>query len=1061
MKILTLIPILFSICLAGYKTDSLWVTKYLKLRSMGVIDSTTPEYYGAVGDSTTICTDAFRDAVTNSDIVYLRKGAIYLIDSTITLRSNLTICGEGKIKIKSGSFSSATPGLLYLSSGTNCIIKDITIDINSNTFGFWSGAIQFGYLPTDTADHSFVTNSRVENVKISDIVNNVTVTQGINFICTKNCKADNNTIKNARVYVLHSCKETKIINNVINIDSIPDTLLRHDAINAVAYSPFMVDNEYSSNVISCKNAFGISCIYRNALGYDTTMGNNGNYGSKIYNNIVRTKSTTSDKYGWGMSFDNCTDVSVVNNEFYCDTSTGYRGSYGIEAPGNIDCRITGNKVYGYAIGIIVNGSDTLSHTRCDNVSVSDNKITNCKYGIYLYRYTNYVSCINNRIYMQDSTARYGIYRDATALSDSLYFKEINVSQNNIYIASTTACQGIVISGDGLNCIGNNIYMSGAAHKGIYFGTVKNATFSLNNIYGDSTNNQTGIYDAGATSSQFRTISSNNFKNCLTNDIYIANSNLVIDKVLMNNNISYGSGASSINGLTLTEVFGKRKNKRYSYQGGTSAPFPAVMTFTGLVGDIIYNQDASKKTSNNINYIIDGWVRVTDGLNNVEGTDWIKVTRQNLSDTLTNKPIKITKDGFVYTNSPAFTQTTSDPILWYRVLKSNLGNHDYANILIKWNYGNNKFYNIRALCQFSIYSIGGNSIMLYPFTDYNSGGGTCPILEIRINKTVGNVCEIWVKTEAITSAALTPSITFYSCNDSLQTVIDTVSVEPSWTADTVVVYPSNYASKKALVNTGSLVIGDSTHSKNALKTTRLYYGIAKGDSSYSIKDTSKILRSDSAYFGKVGIGIDPSAYLHVKAGTATAGTAPIKLVTGTLLTVPEAGTVEFAGEKLYFTCVGTQRVIDRTSDVKLTSDTVVNTTDETTIYTAAIPANSLRAGNILKMNMSGDIDETAAADVCTIRVKFGGVTIASIDSPGSGLSLKHWHIKGQATLQAIGAGGIMAWHLDMDAGGDGEDDGGVSAVNTTIAENVTVTAQWNNAKLGNIFICDQGVMEYKN
>jgi hypothetical protein len=53
-------------------------------------------------------------------------------------------------------------------------------------------------------------------------------------------------------------------------------------------------------------------------------------------------------------------------------------------------------------------------------------------------------------------------------------------------------------------------------------------------------------------------------------------------------------------------------------------------------------------------------------------------------------------------------------------------------------------------------------------------------------------------------------------------------------------------------------------------------------------------------GEVGIGITPTATLHLKAGTATAGTAPIKLTAGVNLTAPEAGAVEYDGTDLHFT-----------------------------------------------------------------------------------------------------------------------------------------------------------------
>lgn len=52
-------------------------------------------------------------------------------------------------------------------------------------------------------------------------------------------------------------------------------------------------------------------------------------------------------------------------------------------------------------------------------------------------------------------------------------------------------------------------------------------------------------------------------------------------------------------------------------------------------------------------------------------------------------------------------------------------------------------------------------------------------------------------------------------------------------------------------------------------------------------------------GNVGIGTtSPTATLHLKAGTATASSAPLKLTSGTLLTTAEAGTIEYLSGKFY-------------------------------------------------------------------------------------------------------------------------------------------------------------------
>jgi hypothetical protein len=50
--------------------------------------------------------------------------------------------------------------------------------------------------------------------------------------------------------------------------------------------------------------------------------------------------------------------------------------------------------------------------------------------------------------------------------------------------------------------------------------------------------------------------------------------------------------------------------------------------------------------------------------------------------------------------------------------------------------------------------------------------------------------------------------------------------------------------------------------------------------------------------RVGIGVTPTAVLMLKAGTATASTAPLKFTSGTILTTAEAGVLEYDGTAFY-------------------------------------------------------------------------------------------------------------------------------------------------------------------
>ncbi|HLP86503.1 MAG TPA: tail fiber domain-containing protein, partial [Candidatus Paceibacterota bacterium] len=63
---------------------------------------------------------------------------------------------------------------------------------------------------------------------------------------------------------------------------------------------------------------------------------------------------------------------------------------------------------------------------------------------------------------------------------------------------------------------------------------------------------------------------------------------------------------------------------------------------------------------------------------------------------------------------------------------------------------------------------------------------------------------------------------------------------------------------------------------------------------------------TALKGNVGIGLtNPTSYLNLKAGTATAGTSPLKFTSGVLLTIPEDGSIEYNGSH-YYGSIGTRR-----------------------------------------------------------------------------------------------------------------------------------------------------------
>ena len=262
--------------------------------------------------------------------------------------------------------------------------------------------------------------------------------------------------------------------------------------------------------------------------------------------------------------------------------------------------------------------------------------------------------------------------------------------------------------------------------------------------------------------------------------------------------------------------------------------------------------------------------------------------------------------------------------------------------------------------------------------------------------------------------------------------------------------------------GNTIFGQETSAGGGIFSGTSAYATVLGTASANDLQliTSGAVRATLDSDGKLGIGTDsPTAVLHLKAGTAT--NPPLKFTSGTLLTTPEAGTIEYDGCRTYVTNVATQRAIDRTSDVAVATVTVENTTTETTIWTGPMAADSLCAGNVFKFHANGIISSDSVGDLMTIRVKVGGVTKATLVGAAKKLDNDHFHIDAVATQRTIGSTGSRAIHIDMMIDEVEYTVTGVATIDTTANMDVTITAQWNNADAGDVLELYQGFMEYKN
>lgn len=198
-----------------------------------------------------------------------------------------------------------------------------------------------------------------------------------------------------------------------------------------------------------------------------------------------------------------------------------------------------------------------------------------------------------------------------------------------------------------------------------------------------------------------------------------------------------------------------------------------------------------------------------------------------------------------------------------------------------------------------------------------------------------------------------------------------------------------------------------------------------------------------------------------AGTATAGSAPLKFVAGTKLGTPEAGAMEFADGRWYVTGTAKQIALDRTCTPIVATTTVANTVTETTLFTESLSANAMKVERIYKIHIDGIISTASAADDATFNFYLGS-TLYVTSAPAMGaITNAVWCGDYEITIRTTGASGTSALHRTLCINGVESEVSSLQAVDTTVANAITFKIQWNNAKAGNTISIYQGWVELKN
>lgn len=120
----------------------------------------------------------------------------------------------------------------------------------------------------------------------------------------------------------------------------------------------------------------------------------------------------------------------------------------------------------------------------------------------------------------------------------------------------------------------------------------------------------------------------------------------------------------------------------------------------------------------------------------------------------------------------------------------------------------------------------------------------------------------------------------------------------------------------------VVMRGNTYSAIANQRGNLYLGAGSPTTPNSAEGNVIFLTNGAVRFSlfyggnanfanSLGLGsvTSPTARLHITGGTTTAGTAPLKFNSGSLLTSPESGSMEYDGNNLYFTTGSIRKTID--------------------------------------------------------------------------------------------------------------------------------------------------------
>ena len=295
-----------------------------------------------------------------------------------------------------------------------------------------------------------------------------------------------------------------------------------------------------------------------------------------------------------------------------------------------------------------------------------------------------------------------------------------------------------------------------------------------------------------------------------------------------------------------------------------------------------------------------------------------------------------------------------------------------------------------------------------YTASPSGTGSAYILNFsgtglgstNINQFNGIVTNIFNQTSAVltTQQAYTAGVRVVSSGNTTNAYCYQATPTLSSTGSITTAYKGFYAVAPSISGAGTIASAYGMYAANqgnanVTNAYGLYIENQTGSPTYNYSIYS--VGGTNYFGGNVGIGIVPTSYLHLKAGSATAGTGQIKLNVGTAQTVAEAGGVNHVGTTTnshfevtpYISSTATVKTLAYTTDIPIaTSGTYTPTATNVTNITSSTPkiTSYTRVGNIVTAFGTITITNTlAVASEVDVTLPIASNLAAATDLNGTG------------------------------------------------------------------------------